>query len=294
MVSVRSSSASPFCRLDGADGDRNSSASARRVLPKVRVRARCFDWWQRTMDDGLKQEILETLRETFTVLDSLGMAAALPFGKLVANISVSAGHDTQSVWDISDAQFLESARAMLKGLHEYKETGPRAMWVSSVDQNGEPLDEGRQVTLPAPEQASANGLAHMGEYVTRLYCSEAGFASLIIFTMDRQRGFSVWRRGCGAMLHVHIDRRHYPQQEQAIRLFFGSRCLVPVNDYLAGNGGISDAIRAIAYPGGNSVELTTELCGSVLREFYGITEAEGLMFLFQEHEQDASSIDPTS
>lgn len=164
------------------------------------------------------------------------------------------------------------------------ESEPRKMWVRSVGQSGNQLGEVRQVTLPETEQVPAEGLAHVGEYVSRLLGSEAAFASLIIATLDRQRGFLVWRRGGEITVSTHVDWRMDPQREQAIRQFFSSRGLAPTQDYLAGNGGVPDATRCLSYPCGSDARQIADVYRSLLSEVFGVAEAEGLGFCYQERQ----------
>lgn len=237
-----------------------------------------------TMSGEVKQEILEALREIVERLDGLGGADSVSFGKLIVNIAVSAGHQAEAVWEIPDPLFLEAARSLLGGLRELKETeaSPRKMWVQSVDQDGNQIGEAKEVIVPAPELVPQDGLARLSEYVSRLYHSEAAFASLIIFRQDRQAGISALRRGGKATLNVTVNWRQNPQQEQAVRQFFDSRRLTPDQDYLSGNGGSQDDLLILLYPGGESAEDTADLCRSFLREVHGVTQTEGLMYFFQE------------
>lgn len=237
------------------------------------------------MSDGAKQEILEALREIVERLDDLGGADSLSFGRLIVNIVVSAGHEAEAVWEVSDSVFLEAARSWLSGLREFKETegSPRKVWVQSFDQHGNQLGEAKEVMVPAPEVVPQDGLARLDEYVSRLYRSGAAFTSLIISRQDRRAGISAFRRGGKAALSVTVNWRQNPQQEQAVRQFFDSRGLTPDQDYLSGNGGFQDDLRIFLYPGGEGVEDTADLCRSFLRGVHGVTQTEGLMYLFQEN-----------
>lgn len=159
---------------------------------------------------------------------------------------------------------------------------PRKMHVHFVDQHGNQIRPDEEVAVPAPEQVSADGLAHIEGYVARLAGSEAAFVSLIVSTLDGQGGFLLWRRGDFG-LTFHVDVRQPGEQEPTIRVFFAGRNIALTQEYLSSNGGIPDAIRHLTYLCGDDAEYVAALCRSLLKEVYGVSDTEGLTFLFQEH-----------
>jgi hypothetical protein len=76
--------------------------------------------------------------------------------------------------------------------------------------------------------------------------------------------------------HLTVEWRQEPNREVAIRTFFASLGTPPSEDYLAGNGGIPDATRLLAYPLRGDALALAELTKRILRELCGVSPAEPL------------------
>ncbi|HTI99779.1 MAG TPA: hypothetical protein VL527_12940 [Dongiaceae bacterium] len=134
----------------------------------------------------------------------------------------------------------------------------------------------------APDHFATNGMDHLAPYVARLLAPAKSFKFLQLFTPDGTRGF--WFDAKDGVVHADfmVKWRREPQREAAIRAFFSSRDTAPAQDYLAGNGGVPDATRVLAYPiGGNPAEVTA-LTQRILQELCGVAPTEALDIKYTE------------
>jgi hypothetical protein len=156
----------------------------------------------------------------------------------------------------------------------------KKMWVVSVDKKGHELPDGEWVEVPAPDSFRKNGFAHIESYVVKLLCSTASFASLVVTTPNEQQALGLWNRNGIVYFNVDIDWRAKPEIERAVRDFFGSREIVATEDYLAGNGDTSDALKCLHFCLRPDASEVATLIKEFLREVYGLHEETGLDFYF--------------
>jgi hypothetical protein len=157
------------------------------------------------------------------------------------------------------------------------------MKVITVDEKGRQVGKAKWVSVPEPVHFPSNGFSYIESYVTRLLASSAPFTSLIIGTPDQQTAILLNKKDAIAAIHFSVDWRKEPERERAIRKFFADRKIPTSLDYLAGNGGVSDAMRCLGYKlqsySGNIATLTQEL----LQQVYEIDPNSALNFTFEEH-----------
>ncbi len=157
----------------------------------------------------------------------------------------------------------------------------KKMLVVTVDKSGNEVGKGEWVNVPEPDHFSSDGFSHIESYVTRLIQSTAEFTSLIIGTPDQQIAVCLWQRGGIPEFSLMIDWRSKPERVRAVRQFFSVRELSISQDYLAGNGGVPDATRCLAYFLPSDVTFITALTKDVLQGIYGVQEGDALDFLFR-------------
>ncbi len=157
------------------------------------------------------------------------------------------------------------------------------MRVVTVDENGKELGDVKWVDIPEPDHFASDGFAQIESYVSRLLRSSARYTSLIIATPDQQMAVSLGQRGGIPHFSISVEWRSEPDREKAIRQFFGERKLATYHDYLAGNGGVSDATRCLDYYLPPDVQFITTLAKDVLRQIYQLWAQDALDFSYEEH-----------
>jgi len=134
----------------------------------------------------------------------------------------------------------------------------------------------------APDRFATNGFGHIEPYVSRLLVPTNHFKCLSMFTPDGTRGFGFDARDAVVHACLMVEWRQESQRETAIRAFFSSLGIAPSRDYLAGNGGVSDATRVLEYPVTGSTAEVTALTKRILKELCGVTPAEALDISYRE------------
>ena len=128
----------------------------------------------------------------------------------------------------------------------------------------------------APAHYASNGFDHLEPYISKLLATTNGYRFLHIFTPDGKHGFGFSARDGAVEASLTVEWRQEAQREATIREFFSSLRITPSRDYLAGNGGVPDATRLLAYRiSGSSVEVTA-LTKRILAELCGIVPTEAL------------------
>jgi hypothetical protein len=102
------------------------------------------------------------------------------------------------------------------------------------------------------------------------------FKFLSVFTPDGSRGLGLHARDGVVHVDLNVDWRQESQRETAIRAFFSSLGIAPARDYLAGNGGVADALRILEYPVTGSTAEVTALAKRILQELCGVAPTEAL------------------
>lgn len=128
----------------------------------------------------------------------------------------------------------------------------------------------------APDHFAINGFDHIAPYVARLLVPTNQFKFLHMFTPDGTRGFGFDAKDGVVHAGLTVDWRKDSQRETDIRAFFSSLGIAPSQDYLAGNGGVSDATRILEYPVTGSTAEVTALTKRILQELCGVSPTEAL------------------
>ncbi len=113
-----------------------------------------------------------------------------------------------------------------------------------------------------PDHYTADAFDHIESYVSRLMAPSRKKRFVNIFTPAGDRGFGLYA-GDG-------------QREAAIRAFFGSLGIPPAEDYLAGNGGVPDATRVLAFPLTGNASAIAALTKRILKELCEVSSTEPL------------------
>jgi hypothetical protein len=97
-----------------------------------------------------------------------------------------------------------------------------------------------------------------------------------MFTPAGDRGFALGVSQHAVEAHLTVEWRQQPEREKAIRAFFESRDIPATEDYLAGNGGVPDATRLLAYPLTGSPSDVAAMTKQILTELCGVSSTEPL------------------
>lgn len=135
---------------------------------------------------------------------------------------------------------------------------------------------------PPPDRYTENAFQHIETYVSRLFSPSRHLRFVSIFTTAGDRGFGLQAENGEIEALLTVEWRKEPQREGAIRAFFESLNVVPTQDYLAGNGGVPDATRVLAYPLVGSPGQVAALTERILRELCGVTQSEPLDISYRE------------
>jgi len=157
----------------------------------------------------------------------------------------------------------------------------KRMHVRTVDSDGNQIGEGEWVQIPEPDHFATDGFQQIGGYVSRLLASRSGSASLLIHAFEQDRAFGLYSRDGHPQMSLLIDWRRHPDIERTIREAFERLGTTPIQDYLAGNGGVSDATRCLLYPVTDDRASLTELCKNILQRVYGVPSTSGLDFTYE-------------
>lgn len=130
--------------------------------------------------------------------------------------------------------------------------------------------------MAPPDRYTANGFDQIGPYVSRLLVATSQFKSVLLFTPDGRRGFALSAKDGTVQAALTIDWRQEAQREADTRALFSSLGIAPSQDYLAGNGGVSDATRILEYPLSGSAGEVTTLTKRILQELCGVSPTEAL------------------
>jgi hypothetical protein len=157
----------------------------------------------------------------------------------------------------------------------------KKMWVVTVDENGKDLGDGHWVDIPKPKRFSANGFAHIEDYVSRLLKSSASDTSLMITAPEQNIAGILWRRGGVPGITLWVQGRLEAERERAVRQLFGERKLSTAHDYLAGDG----TTRCLGYFLPPDVQFISGLTKDVLQQVYQVQEEDALDFTYQENDR---------
>lgn len=133
-----------------------------------------------------------------------------------------------------------------------------------------------------PDHDTVGAFDHIESYVSRLMAEPRKSRWVMIFTPAGDRGFAL--RGSQEVIEAHltVEWRQQPKREAAIRAFFDARHIPPIEDYLAGNGGVPDATRLFAYPLTGSPSEVTAITRRILEELCGVSSTEPLNIRYSE------------
>lgn len=127
-----------------------------------------------------------------------------------------------------------------------------------------------------PDHYASGAFDHLESYVGRLMVPSFKSRWVSMFTPAGDRGFALHASDGLIEAHLTVEWRDEPQRETAIRAFFAARGIAATEDYLAGNGGVPDATRLLAYPLVGSPSEVAAITRHILQELCGVSSAEPL------------------
>jgi hypothetical protein len=133
-----------------------------------------------------------------------------------------------------------------------------------------------------PDRYATGAFDRIESYVSRLMAEPRKSRSVSIFTPAGGRGFALHASDGATEAHLTVEWRQDPKREAAIRAFFESREISATEDYLAGNGGVPDATRLLAYPLAGSPSEVATATKRILEELCGVSSAEPLNIRYSE------------
>jgi hypothetical protein len=133
-----------------------------------------------------------------------------------------------------------------------------------------------------PDHYAAGAFDHIDSYVSRLMAEPQKGHWVMMFTPAGDRAFALHGSRDVIEAHLTVEWRQEPQREAAIRAFFEARGIGPTEDYLAGNGGVPDATRLLAYPLTGSPSEVTATTKRILQELCSISSTEPLNIRYSE------------
>jgi hypothetical protein len=135
---------------------------------------------------------------------------------------------------------------------------------------------------PAPIRYTSEAFEQVEAYVVRLMASDRRKRYLDFFTPAGDRGFGLWVTDGPIEAHFTVEWRQEPEREKAIRGVFASLSIDPSEDYLAGNGGVPDATRLLAYPLSGDAKDVAALAKRILQELCYVSPTEPLDIGYRE------------
>lgn len=133
----------------------------------------------------------------------------------------------------------------------------------------------------APDRFATNAFAQIETYIARLLDSRAKkFASVGFFTLDGNRGFSMWSNEGKIEANFSFEVATEASRESAVRSFFAGLNISPTADYLAGNGGVPDATRMLSFPVKGTAKDLAALAKTILEKYCAVLPSEGLSIDF--------------
>jgi hypothetical protein len=141
------------------------------------------------------------------------------------------------------------------------------------------LEQEESAKRPQGDYYPQNGFDHIESYVSRLLSSTMQRRSVLINTLDRERGCSLFADSSmvivGFIIMQSLEDR---KREKKIRKFFASRDKIPSQDYSAQDG----RVRIIDYPLSGNVSELTAMTKTILQEICNISPKEALSIKYRE------------
>lgn len=153
--------------------------------------------------------------------------------------------------------------------------------VQVIDDSGDVVSS-EWILNKDPDRYAKEGAANLPPYVRLFHDSKARFTSLIVCSLDGERGFAAHKDGAGLALDMSFDWRTEGKREARARKFFEELNLDVVEDYLGGNGEVPDALRLLSWKLEDDSEVNAKLFVRVLSELCDIRPAEGLNITYEE------------
>jgi hypothetical protein len=139
------------------------------------------------------------------------------------------------------------------------------------------------IELQGPsDRYTAGGFDHIESYVSRLMAPSRKKRFVGIFTPAGDRGFGLYAGDGKIEANLTVEWRREPEREAAIRAFFGALGIQPTEDYLAGNGGVPDATRLLAFPLTGNASDVAALTKRILQELCRVSSTEPLDIRYTE------------
>ena len=177
---------------------------------------------------------------------------------------------------------LLTLRVLIKGPFVFSRT-----LVVCVDENGNETSREWVREKPA-DRYESDGLSHLESYVKRLVEFEGFLATILIFALDRQRGFSIYKTDGEPNIGLIFDTNSDGVKEKKARDFFSAKGCAVLQDYTAGCGSIPDATRILHWLAPDNVLALTSLATEVGVELCGFSLSEGLELRYNEKSDSPS------
>lgn len=155
------------------------------------------------------------------------------------------------------------------------------MKMNYVDRHGRRTRPSSWIDVPAATR-HVNGIGHIERYVARVLDSKTSSSWVHFSTKSGHTSISVTKRDGRLSLGLTVDVKRLRSREAAIREFFARRRIVPSIDYLAGNGGVSEATRVLGFPMPHDAVGVAEIASDLLRGIYRLNETTTLDIRFGE------------
>lgn len=150
------------------------------------------------------------------------------------------------------------------------------------DSQGNVLETG-MVYITPPDLYEKDGASHLGPYVEKLLVSKNWFSSVTGNTTDGLKAFQMIKMEGELQVDLTFDNPGDGEREKKARAFFAKLGIRPTEDYLASNGGVSDATRVLAWPVKGGAKELTRMLQTVSDELCGIPDFGPLEIKFEEH-----------
>jgi len=158
------------------------------------------------------------------------------------------------------------------------------MRVTTVDRNGRRKGRVEWVNVPPADRFASEGISQIQPFVSRVLRSTADSAWIVIATPSGRTAISIGKHNGALSLGVSVGVRER-KCETSVRSFFAERGIGPSRDYLAGNGGVPNAVRILEFPLPRTAQRSAVIAADLLRAVYRLTNRSALDIRLTENEQ---------
>lgn len=166
------------------------------------------------------------------------------------------------------------------------------MKVITVDRSGRQKGPSEWVDVPPAQRFSSNGMAHIQDFVQRVLSSDADSAWITIGTPSGRTAIGIAKQRGRPLVGVTIKSKARAR-EAAVRAFFARRGICASSDYLAGSGGVPNAVRVLDYPLPSNASKISKMAADLLKAVYRLNARSPLDIRFTEREQPNNPVNRT-